>query len=100
MLAKYVYAYYSGEKFEQHIRDLVFDCYRIPFYDKAVDKKECPITPHFRLVFWDITIDKNGNAILIEPNMRKGAINIHQFSNGSLFGKITDIIMIEVFGIS
>lgn len=45
-----------------------------------------------------MAFDKNENAILIEPNMRKGKINLYQFSNGPLFSELTDIVMIEVFG--
>ena len=99
-LDKYAYAYYTGEKFEKHPQGLVFDGYKIPSYDKAVDlvKKAHPIIPHFRLVSWDIAIDENGEPVLIEPNMRKGGINLHQFSNGPLFGELTDVVLDEVFG--
>lgn len=61
--------------------------------------KEChPRIGNFRLVSWDIAIDKNGNAVLIEANMRKGGINFHQFNNGPLFGNLTERVLEEVFG--
>ena len=98
-LDKYAYAYYSGKKFEMHPQGLVFNGYCIPGYAKAVNlvKQAHPLTPHFRLVSWDIAIDENEEAILIEPNMRKGGINLHQFSNGPLFGDLTDEVLNAVF---
>ena len=53
---------------------------------------------HFRLVSWDIAIDECGDPVLIEANMRKGGINLNQFSNGPLFGDLTERVMNEVFG--
>lgn len=98
-LAKYAYAYYTGEKFEKHPQGLVFEDYQIPAYDKALElvKKAHPRISHFKLVSWDIAIDSEGDAVLIEPNMRKGGINLHQFSNGPLFGELTSIVMDEIF---
>ena len=100
ILDKYAYAYYSGEKFEKHPQGIVFDGYSIPSYDKAVAlvKRAHPVISHFRLVSWDIAINDKGEPVLIEPNMRKGGINLHQFSNGPLFGDLTDRVMEEVFG--
>lgn len=37
------------------------------------------------MVSWDIAIDKDGDPVLIEANMRKGGINFHQFNNGPMF---------------
>ncbi len=96
---RYAYAYYSGEKYETHPQGLRFEGFAVPSYDKAVElvKKIHPIIAHFRLVSWDIAIDENGDAMLIEANMRNGGINLHQFSNGPLFGDLTEKILDEVF---
>ena len=98
-LKKYATAYYTGEKFERHPQGLIFDGYKVPSYDKAVKliMEAAPLIPHFRLVSWDIAIDKEGEPVLIEANMRKGGINLNQFNNGPLFGELTEKILDEVF---
>lgn len=98
-LKKYATSYYTGEKYERHPQGLVFDGYKVPSYDKAIElvKNAHPLIPHFRLVSWDIAIDKEGDPILIEANMRKGGINLNQFNNGPLFGDITEKVLDEVF---
>ena len=98
-LKKYATAYYTGEKFERHPQGFIFDGYKVPSYDKAVKliMEAAPLIPHFRLVSWDIAIDKEGEPVLIEANMRKGGINLNQFNNGPLFGELTEKILDEVF---
>lgn len=99
LLDKYAYAYYSGQRFEKHPQGLVFDGFAVPSYDKAVElvKKAHPIIAHFRLASWDIAIDEDWEAVLIEANMRNSGINLHQFSNGPLFGELTEQVLREVF---
>lgn len=98
-LKKYAHTYYTGESFEKHPQGLVFEGFKVPSYEKAVElvKKAAPMIPHFRLVSWDIAIDEDGDAVFIEANMRKGGINLHQFDNGPLFGELTDRVLEEVF---
>lgn len=99
-LKSYATTYYTGEHLTQHPQGLVFEGFKVPSYDKAVElvKQAHPLIPHFRLVSWDIAIDENGDALLIEPNMRKGGINLNQFNNGPLFGDMTERVLDEVFG--
>lgn len=98
-LKKYAYGYYKGERYESHPDGLVFEGFQLPSFDKAIALIQTahPRIPHFRLVSWDIAIDENGTAILIEANMRKGSINFHQFNNGPLFGELTEKVLKEVF---
>ena len=44
--------------------------------------------PYFRIISWDIAIDKNGNFILIEYNIKGQDINFHQLNNGPVFNKL------------
>ena len=99
-LKKFAYGYTTGDRCEQHPDGLVFEGFQIPSFDKAVElvKTAHPLIGHFRLVSWDIAIDKNGDPVLIEANMRKGGINFHQFNNGPLFGDLTQRVLREVFG--
>lgn len=100
-LDKYAYNYYTGAKIEQHPDGLVFEGFCVPSFDKAINivKSAHLLIGHFRLVSWDIAIDENGEALLIEANMRNGSINFHQFSNGPLFGDLTERVLDEVFGV-
>lgn len=95
------YAYYlDGTRVRKHPQGFVFEGFKVPGYNEAVDlvKKAHPMVSHFRLVGWDIAIGEDGEPILIECNMRKNGIELHQFSNGPLFGDLTDRVLDEVFG--
>ena len=98
-LKKYAHGYTTGKACEKHPDGLVFEGFCIPSFDKAVElvKTAHPLIGHFRLVSWDIAIDKDGDPVLIEANMRKGGINFHQFNNGPLFGDLTAKVLDEVF---
>ena len=98
-LKRYAHGYTMGNVCQQHPDGLVFEGFQIPSFDKAVElvKLAHPLIGHFRLVSWDIAIDKEGNPVLVEANMRKGGINFHQFNNGPLFGDLTEHVLDEVF---
>lgn len=89
-LKKNSYGYYDGRKSDRHPNGMIFDGYKVPSFDKAVElvRNAHPRIAHFRLVSWDVAIDASGEAILIEANMRKGGINFHQFDNGPLFENV------------
>ena len=90
---------YAGNAIKKHPQGFVFKGNRIPYYEKIVEtvKSLAQITGNFRLVSWDMSIDDDNNVILIEANMRKGGIAIHQFNNGPLFGDLTDRVLNEIF---
>ncbi len=98
-LQSFAYNYYSGAKTDKHPQGYVFGGHSIPSYEKIVElvKTAHPIIGNFRLTSWDVAIDETGDPLLIEANMRKGGINFHQFSNGPLFGDLTDELMREIF---
>ena len=99
-LDKYAYTYYTGERFDKHPQGLVFEGYRIPGFNKVIEEVKilAQTIGSFRLVSWDMGVDADGDVILIEANMRKGGINLHQFDNGPLFGELTERVLNEVFG--
>ena len=91
----------KGEKLESHpTSHTVFEGYKIPSYDKALTliRKAHPMIAHFRSIAWDIAIDEEGEAILIEANLCRGGIDSLQVNNGPLYGKDTKKILDEVFG--
>ncbi len=95
------YAYKtSGERLTVHpTSGVVFEGYTIPHFEaaKQLVEKAHPLVPHFRMVSWDVAIDENGDAVMIEANLSQGGLNSHQFSNGPLFGEDTPKILDEVF---
>ena len=98
-LDKYAYTYYTGERFDRHPQGLVFEGYEVPVFSRVIDtvKILAQAIGNFRLVSWDMGVDADGDVILIEANMRKGGINLHQFDNGPLFGDLTTRVLDEVF---
>lgn len=71
---------------------------QVPHFGKALAlvKKAHAFLGHFRLVSWDVTIDEQGEAVLIEANLTLGGINDVQMSCGPLFGKDTKKVLDEV----
>ncbi len=90
----------KGTVILKHPDGFVFEGFRVPSYDRILDtvRALAPTIGHFRLVSWDMAVDETGDVILVEANMRKGGITIHQFNNGPLFGDLTDRVLREVFG--
>ena len=50
--------------------------------------------PYFRLIGWDISVDTNGDPVMIEWN--KGA-ELSQVAHGPAFGDYTEEILTEAF---
>lgn len=76
-----------------------FEDITLPFVDKAISlvKQAHPFMGHFRLISWDVAIDEEGDAVLIEANLSLGGINNVQICNGPLFSDDTEKILDEVF---
>lgn len=88
-----------GNEYLKHPQGHVFENTIIPGYDKAIEmvKKEAEKMAHFRLISWDVAIDKNAKPVLIEANLQMGDIDILQPVNGPLFGDLTEDVLNEVF---
>lgn len=90
----------NGVCFTEHpTTGLHFECVQIPNYKQVletVEKLHIQI-PHFRIASWDIAIDKDGDPVLIEVNLRAGELDFHQLNNGPIFGDDTKTILDEVF---
>lgn len=100
-LNDYGHILYSGNQIDRHPDGFIFKGFKVPEFDKIKEQVQrlAQYTGNFRLVSWDMTVDKDGNVILIEANMRKGGIAIHQFNNGPLFGDLTERVLKEVYDI-
>lgn len=88
-----------GKEFSKHPQGYVFKDTVIPGYEKAVEmvKKEAEKMAHFRMISWDVAIDKDAEPVLIEANLQMGDIDILQPVNGPLFGDLTEDVLKEVF---
>ena len=90
----------KGECYLQHpTTGTHFESVRIPNYDNVTEtvKRLHEQIPHFRFASWDIAIDKFGDPVLVEVNLRAGSLRLHQLNNGPLFGDDTTAILDEVF---
>lgn len=93
------YKYKIGNRVNKSPRDHQIKKIKIPGYKDAVEiaKNEHKKFGHFRLVSWDFAIDKYGDPILIEFNLRFQGLNHHQLTSGTVFGKYTDDVLSEVY---
>lgn len=91
---------YKGQAFYTHpTTGVKFDEVVLPNFDKVCDlvRGAHPSIPHFRLVSWDVSVDAQGEPLLVEANLCYGELNLHQLTNGPLFGEDTEKILKEVF---
>lgn len=88
-----------GNIFKKHPQGFIFKEGIIPNYNdiKEVIKNEHKKFGHFRLISWDIAIEKDGYPVLIEFNLGSQGLNFHQLNNGPLFADLTDEVLNEVF---
>ena len=70
------------------------DSYQIPCFDKVMEavKEMHYRLPYFNLIGWDMSVDKDGNPILIEWNR---AAELSQVAHGPAFGDLTEEILDE-----
>ena len=70
----------------------VLDGYMIPSFPKVIDfvKDLHYRLPYFRIVGWDITVDKEGNPVMIEWNRQA---ELSQVAHGPAFGDYTEEIL-------
>ncbi len=75
--------------------NVFFEGFKIPNYASVITMVEAmhPIVPYFKIVSWDIGIDKTDSPIFIEFNTYNQDIDMHQITNGPLFGKFIDEIL-------
>lgn len=95
------YKYMTGKRFEyMHPNGAVFSETTIPNYDKCKELV-MSLSPRMsrvsNLTSWDLSVDLEGNPILIEVNLAYGGLFFHQMANGPIFGDMTQEILMEVF---
>lgn len=95
-LGKYAFGKSGDDMIEKTDTGIVLDGYQLPSYEKAVAKvKELHYSlPLFDLVGWDISIDEDGEPVLIEWNGRPGP---SQTASGTGYGDLTERIITEIW---
>ena len=95
-LKKYAFGGMSEDNIEKTDTGIVLENYQIPSYDKAIEmvKRMHFQLPFFHLVGWDLSIDEDGEPVLIEFNVDPG---LSQSAMGSGFGKHTERIIRELW---
>lgn len=71
------------------------ESFKIPKYNEVISvvEKMHKLMPNFKIISWDIAIDKKDRVTLIEMNLQYQEINFHQLNNGPLFNNLTDEIL-------
>lgn len=84
----------KGEIFKESYTGIIFSNIKVPNYDlvikmvKSMHKK----IPYFRLVSWDIALNKEDKPVMIEYNTKNQGLEI-QIVSGPLFKEFTDEIL-------
>ena len=91
-LGKYAFGTPGVDMIEYTDSGVKLENYQIPSYEKVVDlvKKAHYQLPYFKLMGWDIAIEKDGEPIMIEFNMTP---DLSQSAYGPAFGKYTEAII-------
>lgn len=68
---------------------------KVPFIKeicKAAERAHTHI-PHFGLAFWDMSVDVNGEPVIVEMNLRYPDSYIPQVASGPFFGEYTEEVL-------
>ena len=78
-----------------------FSNIKLPYVEKCDELvKAChPVLMHHRLLSWDICVDENGEAILIDTSLTLDYSPEIQIVCGPFFGSYTREVLNEVYGI-
>lgn len=89
-----------GKRFDKHPQGTMFGSINVPSIEKCheiVKSQALRFVGLSRLISWDFAIDEDGEPVLIEVNLTYGGVDVHQMSNGPVFGDMTEAVLNEVF---
>ena len=92
----------DGESFERHPQGGVFSECKIPNFEhckELVKRLAYRFVRVSRLVSWDLAIGEDGEPILVEVNLCYGGVDIHQMTNGPLYGEYTEQMIAQSLGV-
>lgn len=95
-LRKYAFGVAGDDMIEKTDTGIVLEGYKIPYFDKAIEavKRSHYDLPFFDLVGWDISINPDGEPVLVEWNGNPGP---SQTACGTGLGVYTEKILKEVW---
>lgn len=95
-LGKAAFGGYSEDNVAKTDTGIVLEGYQLPSYDKAVEfvKRLHMKLPYFNIIGWDVSIEENGDPILIEYNTNVG-LSQSAFCSG--MGENTERIIRELW---
>lgn len=90
-----------GAKYDKHPdSNISFKEIKIPAFEQCI-KLVCRLAPRLaeftKLISWDLSVNEEGEPVLIEANLTYGGVSVHQLCNGPIFGQDTPHILKEVF---
>ena len=91
---------FSGIGHDHHPQGTRFSDVTIPNFAKICElaKQMAPRLQNItKLISWDFALGTDGEPILVESNLYYGGCNVHQLSNGPIFGDKTEEILCYVF---
>lgn len=95
-LGKYAFSDAKDGRFEKTDSGIVLEGYQIPYFEKAVETvKKCHYRlPFFNMIGWDVSINPEGEPIIIEWNIHT---ELSQSAYGPAFGEQTERIIKELW---
>ena len=91
---------YSGKTTDRHPEGMLLSEIKVPEFEKMIEavKRLAQYAGNFRMIGWDMSVDEDGDIVLIEANMRKAGVGPIQCEHGPFFGELTEKVLNEVFG--
>lgn len=98
VLSEYGYSLWPIKKFTHTDNNVQLKGYRVPNYDEVTNmvKKAHYRLPHFKTVAWDVCVDVQGKALILEYNVPYGAYTLNLATN-TVFGNYTKEIVSMVY---
>lgn len=86
---------HSIQKYSSIPSGYAFAGEKIPCFDKVCEAvcRAHRSLPHFGFAFWDVAVDAEGDAVIIEVNLRRPDTNVAQGTGQPFFGEYTDVVM-------
>lgn len=85
----------GGQKINTLHNGSSFAGYEIPCFNAMVEevkKQHCKF-PVIKFVAWDVTLTANEEVVIMEYNTQNPGIQFIQYTNGSIFGDLTETVM-------
>lgn len=85
----------SGQKINTLHNGSAFAGYEIPCFANMVEevKKQHSKFPSIRFIAWDVTLTDDEEVVIMEYNTQNPGVQFIQYTNGAIFGDLTEVVM-------